>query len=794
MKITLLTLLLPVAALVAAQGPDAGGYSATDAAVFSFVDISGGGGGTSILSGTDDAAVNVTLPFAFQFYGTGYTKVCVSSNGAAYFLSDPAVCATINDFANTDLSAGAPGADQAAIFPFWTDLTFQTPGAGSVFYQTLGVAPNRRFIIQWSNAYPQGSPNAVTFQAVLAETSNAVFFQYQTVSLGAGNPANNGAQSTIGIRNANAQTTGQQLQWAFNSAVVADSVALAFTKGAGPLPPVLIAPSNGNTSVVTPVTLSWTSSVGATSYDVYFGATNPPPLVTNVAGTSFSPPSVTNSSAYNWQVVAKNGAGSGASAIRSFTTAAAVTPPSGGTSPPSVGNPLSVSPETITLTAVAGGSPSKQTVKLSFQTYIQGAPAYSSNATTNQGAGWLSVTPSTGPTKEASFAGSLYTYTAEATINVDPTGLSAGASYTGNANFSAGGGIASVAVTMNVVSQPSELTPSQKSLTFIYRKGGAAPAAQNISLASKPTGAALTAAATTTTGGNWLSAASSVAATPATITVSANGAIIANLALGSYSGKVTISVNGAAPVEVPVTVVVIGADDPAVSPGGVVPVYSTSNTIQPGSWISIYGTKLATSTESWKGDFPTSLGGVSVTINGKPAFLWFVSPTQINLQAPDDTVTGPVNVVVTTPTGAFTSTVTLGAASPSLSLLDSTHVAAVALNPDGSYDTVGPTGAFTYPTRPVAPGEALILYGVGFGPTDPPVKSGQPVTTAAATVNPVTVTIGGVNAKVTYSGIVGAGLYQINVTVPSGIPSGDQPVRASVSGLQTGFGSVVTIR
>ncbi len=792
MKIRLLTLLLPLTALAAVQGPDAGGYSATDAAVFSFVDISGGGGGTSILSNTDDGTVNVTLPFSFQFYGTGYTNVCVSSNGAAYLLTDPSVCAGINDFANTDLSTGAPPSDQPALFPLWSDLTFQSAGAGSVFYQTLGAAPNRRFIIQWNNAYPQGSSSAVTFEAVLFETTNAISFQYQTVSLGAGDPASLGALATIGIRNAGAQTTGQQLQWAFNSAVLTDSAALAFTKGPGPLPPVLIAPSNGSNSAATPVLLTWGASAGATSYDVYFGTINPPPLLTNVATTSFTPASATYSTAYNWQIVAKNVAGKSASAIWSFTTAAAP-PPSGGVPIQPPVN-MTVMPNTVTLITSAGGSIAKQTVKLSIQTYTQGAPTYTSTATTNQGVGWVTATPPSGATTQALVAGFLYTYTADVTINVDPAGINAGSSYQGNVNFSASGGIASVAVTMNVVAQVTELTLSQKSLMFTYRKGDASPAVQNLSLTSKPAGASFTATASTTNGGNWLSASSANGTAPANIAVSADSAVLNSLAPGSYTGRVTVSGNNATTVEVPVTVVVVRPEAPVITQGGVVPVYSTSTTVQTGSWISIYGSNLASSTVIWNGDFPTSLGGVSVTVNGKPGYLWFVSPTQINLQVPDDTATGSVNVVVTTPNGAFTSAVTLGAASPSLSLLDLTHVASLVKNADGTYAVVGPTGAFPYATRPIAAGDTLILYGVGFGATDPPVKSGQPVTTAAATVNPVTVTIGGVSAPVTYSGIVGPGLYQINVVVPAGTPSGDQPIQASVSGRQTGAGTVVTVR
>ncbi len=240
-----------------------------------------------------------------------------------------------------------------------------------------------------------------------------------------------------------------------------------------------------------------------------------------------------------------------------------------------------------------------------------------------------------------------------------------------------------------------------------------------------------------------------------------------------------------------------GTGAPVVLEGGVVPVYSTSTTVQAGSWISIYGTNLAPSIAIWDGNFPIplSLGGVSVTVNGKRGYLWFVSPGQINLQVPDDSTTGSVSVVVTTPTGTFTSTGTLAAASPSLSLLaDLKHVAALTPNAAGGLDVVGTPGAFPYATVPVAPGAPLVLYGVGFGPTDPPVKSGEAVPAPVATVNPVTVTIGGIRAPVLYSGIVAAGLYQINVTVPPDTPSGDQPVRASVSGLQTGAGPVVTIR
>ena len=114
------------------------------------------------------------------------------------------------------------------------------------------------------------------------------------------------------------------------------------------------------------------------------------------------------------------------------------------------------------------------------------------------------------------------------------------------------------------------------------------------------------------------------------------------------------------------------AGGPTISKGGIVPIYSTVTTIQAGSWISIFGSNLASTTATWNNNFPTTLGGTTVTIDNRPAYLWYVSPTQINLQAPDDMTTGTVLrvTIVLTAAGSWTSAVTLAAISPSFSLLD----------------------------------------------------------------------------------------------------------------------------
>jgi uncharacterized protein (TIGR03437 family) len=242
---------------------------------------------------------------------------------------------------------------------------------------------------------------------------------------------------------------------------------------------------------------------------------------------------------------------------------------------------------------------------------------------------------------------------------------------------------------------------------------------------------------------------------------------------------------------------------PFITPNGVVPLYSSSNTIQPGSSISIYGSNLASGILSWNGDFATTLGGTSVTVNNKPAYPWFVSPFQINLQAPDDTTTGVVDVVVTTPAGVATSTVTLAEFGPSFSLLDGRHVAGIILRSDGSgaygggsYDIAGPNGtSFGYKTVAAKAGDSLILFGTGFGPTTPAVPAGKAYSGDAATTNSVRLLIDNITVRPVFAGSTSAGLYQINVApVPAGLGIGDVPLVATVGGLSTPLGVVLSLQ
>jgi len=234
---------------------------------------------------------------------------------------------------------------------------------------------------------------------------------------------------------------------------------------------------------------------------------------------------------------------------------------------------------------------------------------------------------------------------------------------------------------------------------------------------------------------------------------------------------------------------------PLIASGGIVPVDSTEPAIQPGEWVSIFGTNLASSTATWNGDFPTSLGGTTVTIDGNAAYLSYVSPGQINLQAPDDTATGAVPVVVTTGSGTATADVTLAQVAPSFLLFDSKHVAGIILRQDGSgaygqgadsYDLLGPTGtSLGFPTVAAKAGDIVELFGTGFGPTTPAVPAGQAFSGAAPATYEVALQINNVGVATIWVGMSGAGLDQINLTIPAGLGTGDVPLVAGISGGHT---------
>jgi uncharacterized protein (TIGR03437 family) len=430
---------------------------------------------------------------------------------------------------------------------------------------------------------------------------------------------------------------------------------------------------------------------------------------------------------------------------------------------------------------------------LSFAYTVGGtAPPAQSLQISNSGTGTLAWSAATSLTWLSWTAASG---TAPSTLSVSalPAGMSPG-TYTGTIQVTATGANnspATISVTLTVTPAPASLAVGPQALTFQYTQGGALPAAQSISIANGGTGALSWTAAG---GAFWTTLSAASGATPGTLSITVNPA---NVAPGSNTATVTIAASdpSLSPVAITVTLVVQGAP----TPGTITAVANAANyqpTFASATWVAIFGTNLSQLTYSWQtsdfvnGMLPTSLKGATVTINGLPAYISFISPTQINVLAPDDAAVGPVPVQVTTAQQASnTATAQKNQFSPAFLTFDGAHVAALHLD----YSYVGAANLLPgVTTTPAKPTETIVLYGTGFGPSTPPLPSGQVVGTAASLANTVTVTIGGAAAPVTYSGQVGSGLYQFNVTIPS-LPNGDAAVLASIGNLTTPAGAVITV-
>ena len=217
------------------------------------------------------------------------------------------------------------------------------------------------------------------------------------------------------------------------------------------------------------------------------------------------------------------------------------------------------------------------------------------------------------------------------------------------------------------------------------------------------------------------------------------------------------------------------------------------------TWVSIFGASLAPITRSWAStDFsgtklPTSLDGVSVTINGKPAYVYYISSKQIDVLAPVDTTTGTVQVQVNN-NGLLSGTAatTMQATSPAFFLFkDNKSIAATHAN--GSL--IGATTLYPGLSTPAAAGETVAVFATGLGQTNPAISDGNIVSAPApACVSNPTVTIGSNNASVTFCGLISAGVYQVNVQIPSGTPSGAAAILMTAGGSTSATGATITVQ
>ncbi|MCX4241523.1 hypothetical protein [Paraliomyxa miuraensis] len=141
----------------------------------------------------DDDEVGVPMGFTFTFYGVPFTQATIASNGAIYFNSTDYL-----DYLNVCMPGDTfSPVTNYILAPFWTDL--DPSSAGAVRYQTLGAAPNQRFVVQWDVPFYGGSvADLIRVQAMFQQDGSIQVCYPDTISVG--DPGNSGAGATSGVQ------------------------------------------------------------------------------------------------------------------------------------------------------------------------------------------------------------------------------------------------------------------------------------------------------------------------------------------------------------------------------------------------------------------------------------------------------------------------------------------------------------------------------------------------------------------------------------------------------------------
>ena len=203
--------------------------------------------------------------------------------------------------------------------------------------------------------------------------------------------------------------------------------------------------------------------------------------------------------------------------------------------------------------------------------------------------------------------------------------------------------------------------------------------------------------------------------------------------------------------------------------------------VTPGGWFYVKGTDLADVTRIWgSGDFtgstalPTDLNGVEVWVNGTPVPVYFISPGQVNAQAPSN-ISGTFTVQVVRlglPSNTLTAPVAQIQPSVYFYQVASKNYAAALF---ADYSLMGDP-AVVPGTHKAKPGDIIQLYASGLGPS----PSGSAIT-APIPITGVGVTIGTAAAEVLAAALVAPGQFQVNFTVPQ-LPAGEYSITVSASG------------
>jgi uncharacterized protein (TIGR03437 family) len=449
------------------------------------------------------------------------------------------------------------------------------------------------------------------------------------------------------------------------------------------------------------------------------------------------------------------------------------------------------SPAGLFFTAVSGAAQTA-TQTVTVNTSSSTAVPFQVAATTTDGASWVVLTPTSG-SSTGQTAGTF-------TVSVNPATLAAGI-YTGQVSVSMSGAVRTVNITAVVLPVGSAVH---------------AATAEGLALPLQAAGCTPSKLALTETGlvNNFAVPAS----WPATLIVRlnddcggavTNGAVVASFSNGdpplsllgagqgnTYSAtwqpgvvtsQIVVTLNGSAGNLQPVVTVLNGgvAQNPVPAPvlakgGTVAPFYRVSGgPLSPGTIVEVYGTGLASGTVSTGAPpLPKTFNGTYVLVGGLSAPLFFLSSGQLDVQIPIELPANQQPLIIVSANGAPTLPDQLDVV-PLQPVVDAFATGQLVAQHSADYTLVSSSS-------PAKPGEALVIYLLGMGPTNPSVASGAPAPSSPAamvTAQPV-ITVNGINAQVLFAGFSPgfAGLYQVDFVVPS-LTSGNWTVLINQNGV-----------
>lgn len=254
----------------------------------------------------------------------------------------------------------------------------------------------------------------------------------------------------------------------------------------------------------------------------------------------------------------------------------------------------------------------------------------------------------------------------------------------------------------------------------------------------------------------------------------------------------------------------VGVGSPSFTAAGVRngATFSESNPLAPGAFFSIFGSSLTNGTGDWSaafqnGEAPRRLNGTRILIGEREAFLSFTSPGQVNAIAPEGIGSGPVSLVVERD-GVRSAPITVQARAlnPAFFTYDQRNRRFIAaLNADNTAyiapaDLFGVTTLNGLAVRPARPGEFVIAYGMGMGPTTPPVAPGRippPRDGGYPVSGRVELSLGNRPITPLYVGLSSfAGVYLVGFQVPD-LPNGDYELNIRIDSIASPTGVVIPV-